>query len=194
MRVVIDGNIGAGKTTQINILELAGYNVKREPIEDWPLELFYQDKSRWAFLMHASVLTSLVPEKDTIHERCVFTTAHVFWKLMKDKVNPEEDKLFMKLYHKYEWIPDLYIYIHVDPEVAWEHIQQRGQAGDSGVTLEYLKEIDKCYQEMIPKLPCKVVTIQGNQPRDIIHLEILEYLTIVGNADQKNKQHMCHMS
>jgi thymidylate kinase len=98
------------------------------------------------------------------------------------------------LYHKYEWIPGLYIYIHVDPEVAWEHIQQRGQAGDSGVTLEYLKEIDKCYQEMIPKLPCKVVTIQGNQPRDIIHLEILEYLTIVGNADQKNKQHMCHMS
>jgi deoxyadenosine/deoxycytidine kinase len=194
MRIVIDGNIGAGKTTQLNILELAGYNVKREPIDDWPLELFYQDKKRWAFLMHVSVLTSLSPECNTIHERCVFTTAHVFWKLMKNKVNPEEDKLFMKLYEKYKWVPDLYIYIHVEPEVAWEHIQNRDQAGDSGITLEYLKEIDQCYKEMLKILPCKVVIIQGNKSKDVIHSEILEYITIVGNADQKDTKHMCHMS
>jgi deoxyadenosine/deoxycytidine kinase len=38
MRIVIDGNIGAGKTTQLGLLEKIGYTVRREAIDDWPLE------------------------------------------------------------------------------------------------------------------------------------------------------------
>jgi predicted ATPase len=41
MKVVIDGNIGSGKTTQLGLLEKAGYIVRREPIDQWPLEEFY---------------------------------------------------------------------------------------------------------------------------------------------------------
>jgi hypothetical protein len=43
MKIVIDGNIGAGKTTQLNLLESKGFKVHREPIEKWPLELFPQE-------------------------------------------------------------------------------------------------------------------------------------------------------
>lgn len=31
MKVVIDGNIGSGKTTQLDLLEMRGYRVRREP-------------------------------------------------------------------------------------------------------------------------------------------------------------------
>ena len=56
MKSVIDGNIGCGKTTQLKILENIGFNVRYEPIEDWPLDLFYSDMERWGFLFQIVVL------------------------------------------------------------------------------------------------------------------------------------------
>jgi len=41
-RVVIDGNIGSGKTTQLGLLEKKGWKVRRDPIDEWPLEEFYK--------------------------------------------------------------------------------------------------------------------------------------------------------
>ena len=49
-KIVIDGNIGAGKTTQLNRIEKLGFRVVKEPIEQWPLDLFYSDPERWGFL------------------------------------------------------------------------------------------------------------------------------------------------
>ena len=50
-KIVIDGNIGSGKTTQLDLLEQQGkYNIKKEPIEKWPLDLYYSDPKRWGFL------------------------------------------------------------------------------------------------------------------------------------------------
>jgi deoxyadenosine/deoxycytidine kinase len=49
IRVVIDGNIGSGKTTQLGLLEKKGYMVRREAIHDWTLDEFYADPARWAF-------------------------------------------------------------------------------------------------------------------------------------------------
>ena len=56
MKIVIDGNIGVGKSTQLRLLEQVGYKVYREPIDDWSLELFYKDQSRWAFLLQMQIL------------------------------------------------------------------------------------------------------------------------------------------
>ena len=61
LRVVIDGNIGSGKTTQLGLLEKTGYTVRREAIQDWPLEEFYKDPARWAFLLHTSILLTNQP-------------------------------------------------------------------------------------------------------------------------------------
>jgi deoxyadenosine/deoxycytidine kinase len=82
MKVVIDGNIGSGKTTQLNLLEKVGWTVQREPIDDWPLELFYKDKSRWALLLQMKILQTLQPVKTkdvVVYERCLLSTRYVFW-------------------------------------------------------------------------------------------------------------------
>ena len=187
MKVVADGNIGSGKTTQLDLLEKAGFVVQREPISEWPLEKFYQDPQRWSFLMHMAVLKSLRPTEGVVHERCPLSTAHVFWKYVSDKklVEKEENDVFMHYYETYGWSPDLYIYLSKDPETAWEHIQARHQAGDSGVTLDYLKELDRYYKRMLTNVPCKVLVVNANREPTAIHKQILEYLSTAGNVRQK---------
>ena len=88
MKVVIDGNIGSGKTTQLDLLEKKGWKVRREPIETWPLELFYSDKSRWALVLQLRILQTLRPvdTKDiVVYERCLLSTRHVFWEYLLQK-------------------------------------------------------------------------------------------------------------
>jgi len=201
MKVVIDGNIGSGKTTQLDLLEKAGYVVQREPISEWPLEKFYEDPRRWSFLMHMAVLMSLRPTEGVIHERCPLSTAHVFWRYVLDKkiVAKEEDDLFMKYYDVYGWFPDLYIYLSKEPETAWQHIQSRHQAGDSGVTLEYLKDLDRYYKRMLMSVPCRVLVVNANRNPIAIHKQILEYLSTAGDVRQKTVRkkecpNMCSVS
>ena len=93
MHIVIDGNIGSGKTTQLELLEQNGWSVKREPLDEWPLDLFYKDMSRWALLLQMKILQTLRPVRDgvTVYERCLLSTRHVFWEYLRSKklITPE---------------------------------------------------------------------------------------------------------
>ena len=183
VKIVIDGNIGSGKTTQLDLLEKKGWSVKREPIDEWPLELFYKDKSRWALLLQMKILQTLRPVRGTvIYERCLLSTRHVFWEYLVQKklVRPEENDVYCVQYDKDAWYPDIYIFLSKKPEVSYEHIKKRGQAGDSGVTLEYLKDLDELYKKMIMKVPCRVHVINAHKTPEEIHKEILSVLQLDG--------------
>jgi len=185
MKVVIDGNIGSGKTTQLNLLGKAGWTVQREPIDDWPLELFYKDKSRWALLLQLKILQTLQPVKTRdviVYERCLLSTRHVFWEhlLQKKLVRPEEHDAYSYQYEKDTWFPDVYIFLSKTPEVAFQHIKKRKQSGDSGVSLDYLKDLDVLYARMLTNVPCKVHVINGHQSPEEIHQQILSVLKLYG--------------
>ena len=168
-RVVIDGNIGAGKTTQLDLLERKGWRVRREPIDQWPLEEFYKDPKRWAFLLHMRILQTSQPLPITkgpiIYERSLLSSRWVFWAVMKnkDQVTDIEDKTYEYYYDSLAWRPDVYIFLNKDVDVAWEHIQSRHQVGDSEVTREYWLELDKEYKKLITHIPCKVYVVNANR-------------------------------
>ena len=177
MKVVIDGNIGSGKTTQLDLLETKGYRVRREPIDDWPLEEFYKDPQRWAFYFHMKILETLRPLKthDTVvYERSLLSSRWVFWEVLKKQgiVTEGEDSTYATFYDKFVWYPDIYIFLSKTPDLAWEHIQKRHQVGDSGVTLEYWKELDLEYKNLLSKVPCRVYVINANRSVEEIHKEI----------------------
>jgi deoxyadenosine/deoxycytidine kinase len=175
MNIVIGGNISSGKTTQLNFLESLGCKVKREPIEKWPLELYYKDEERWGFLFQMIVLQTLEKVNyDCIYESCPYSSKNVFWPLMKK--TKEEDIAYRDAYKYYGWKPDLYILIDKTPELCYEHLLQRHQSGDSGVTLEYLEKLHKKYQELFEKLDCKKFKINGNQPINKVNLEIVKII------------------
>jgi thymidylate kinase len=185
MKVVIDGNIGSGKTTQLDLLERSGWLVKREPICEWPLEQFYKDPRTWGYILQMAILETLQPlpgPETVVYERCIYSTRDVFWRHMAKHVYPEQ--IVSDLYHRqaerYLWHPDVYIFLKKDPETAHEHVRARGQTGDFGVSLEYLRELDVLYGEMLGGggLPCQVHVIDANRSIDEVHRDILARFAI----------------
>lgn len=196
MKFVIDGIIGAGKTTQLDLLEKKGLTVKREPIHEWPLELFYKDMSRWALTLQLAIFQTLQPIKSDdpiVYERTILASRYVFWELLKqqDKVKAIEDVVHERAFEKYRWYPDVYIYLAADPKTAFERIQARKQVGDDGVTFEYLKDIHGLYQKLLSNIPCcvHVVKTDGRSAEEV-HEEILTIIQGYGvhfNHDRWSK-------
>lgn len=199
-RVVIDGNIGSGKTTQLGLLEKKGWKVRREPIDQWPLEEFYKDPKRWAFYFHMVILQTLRPVNKphdssmVIYERSPFSSRWVFWPVMvkNGMVTKKEDATYARFYDQYAWYPDLYIFLSKDLDLAWEHIQKRHQAGDTGVTRAYLAELGQEYQNAIRNIPCRVHIVNANRSVEEIHEEICRILSdhelFVGYTDRGQVQ------
>jgi len=183
MHIVIDGNIGSGKTTQLGLLEKKGWKVQREPIDQWPLDQFYKDTKRWAFLLHMMILKTLQPPKKSgshvLLERSLMSSRHVFWPVLVKQgcATIDEDRTYSYFYEKCAWYPDLYIYLAKSPEKAFEHIQSRHQAGDSGVSLDYLKKLDVEYKRLVQNVPCKVIVVNAEWSVEEIHLEICRHLS-----------------
>ena len=169
MKVVIDGNIGSGKTTQLNILKDLGYTVHREPIDEWPLDVFYSDPVRWNLMFQLRILQTLpeirytVSTEDVFYERSIWSALHVFWQNAKESqaVTYWEDIVFQDVYNKIRCEPDLYIFIARDPLKCYESVQKRRQAGDSKVTLEYIEKLDLLYMKMFEKLNVRYCVVNG---------------------------------
>lgn len=187
MRIVIDGNIGSGKTTQLGLLEQKGVLIQREPIELWPLVEFYEDPKRWAYLLHNVILQTLKPLATTetvVYERSVVSSRHVFWPVLVrcGCVTPCENSSYVALYDAFAWRPDIYILLKKDVVLAFEHISSRHQAGDSGITLEYLYDLEAEYNKMPATLSCealglcRVYTVDADQSIGEIHKEICRIL------------------
>lgn len=176
MRITIDGNIGSGKTTQIKILQEKGLSVHPEPIHEWPLEKFYNDKKRWAFLMQMSVLSGFAT-KAFVYERSPDSSLKIFWEYMNDHsiVTQEENNTCTCMYSRYGWISDVFIYIHTPPDVCFDRVSKRFQDGDTGVYIEYLEELDMYYKKYIEQHPC-VFVIDGTKSPEEIHKEILSII------------------
>lgn len=176
-RIVIDGNIGSGKTTQLNILSKLGFQVHCEPIHEWPLDLFYKDKDRWAFLLQMSILKSFLDKDGLIWERSPESSREVFWKML-GRGTPEEERIYKYFYEKYSWSPDVHIYIRTDPEVCLDRITSRQQTGDTRIDLEYLQTVHMYYEEYIMSKSTHVHIIDGNNSSpEEIHAEILRCIT-----------------
>jgi thymidylate kinase len=86
----------------------------------------------------------------------------------------------------------LYIFLAKDLDLAWEHIQKRHQAGDAGVSREYLRELDEEYKKAIMNIPCRVHIVNANRSVEEIHKEICSILSdhelFVGDTDRGQVQ------
>lgn len=176
MKIVIDGNIGSGKTTQLNLLANIGFNVEYEKIDKWHLDLFYSDMNRWALVFHLIVLQSLKPSEipNTIFERCPLSSKEIFWKSMnKFEI---EDKVYQNCFELQGWGPDLYILLDKPPDICYKHIQKRSQIGDASINLNYLQNSHSKYLSFFDKLTCHKYKIDATQSIRKINQIIIGHL------------------
>ena len=184
MTIVIDGNIGAGKTTQLNHLEKLGYKVKREPVEDWPLEKFYRNPSSTCFMFQIAVLHSNIKRKEfQVYERGILPGRMVFWEdlLLRGIVkNTEEHFWYDKIFEELKWFPDKYIFIDVKPETSLERIKSRHQAGDKSIDITLLQSLNNRYKHMIGCIrgKCEVHVLDGEQSEEEILRQIKKIIQV----------------
>lgn len=165
MYVAIEGLIGSGKSTLSRwITEKLGWWLLPEPVEDNPiLPLFYEDQKRWAFSMQIYMLH--------IRYRQQQVAGHSHIPCVLDRSLPG-DRCFAKLQTKYgnmhemEWRvyedcyrsmsmvkpPFLMLYLDTSPEVAFNRIKNRARSVESGISLEYLVDLNTEYESLIKEI------------------------------------------
>lgn len=158
--VVIEGNIGAGKSTLATMLS-RDFNARLilEEFEDNSfLPKFYEQPGRYAFPLEMSFLASRFNQlKHQLQETDLFQNAivsdYMFAKcLLFSKVNLDEDEyeLYGKLFeiiHQQLRQPDLLVYLHHPLEKLKWNILNRGRPYELRITDEYLAHLWESYQE-----------------------------------------------
>lgn len=156
--IVIEGNIGAGKTTLASMIA-RDCNAKLilERFADNPfLPKFYNGPSRYSFPLELSFLADRYRQlKDELVEPDLFknfTVADYYFmkSLVFSSKTLEKDEF--SLYRQIFYIiysslpkPDLYVYLHVPPERLLKNIALRGREYEKSITADYLSGIQESY-------------------------------------------------
>jgi len=157
--VVVEGVIGAGKTTLARILaEQTGGRLVLEQFEENPfLERFYSDRKRWAFQTQLSFLASRFRQQQSLGGRDLFHSFVISdYAFDKDRIfariNLDGDEL--KLYDTMFGImqpttpvPDLIVYLQVSTERLMQNINQRGRSYEKDMDESYIDSLNQAYNQ-----------------------------------------------
>lgn len=166
----IEGNIGSGKSTLVDVLKKYYENNENvifmdEPVTMWEsiidrngvniIENFYSDTEKYAFsfqmmayISRISMLKKIIKNNNNkiiICERSVYTDKNVFAKMLYDNEDIEEMnyQIYLKWFDEFIEEIDIYgiIYVRAEPEISYERVIKRSRKGEF-IPLEYLK---KCH-------------------------------------------------
>jgi len=156
--LVIEGNIGAGKTTLAQMIS-EKYQTKLvlEQFADNPfLPKFYENQEQYSFPLEMAFLAErynqLNRELSHFDLFSPFTISdYYFMKSLifaQNTLQPDEYNLYRQFFTIiYEKMPkpDLYVYLHKDTDLLLKNIAERGRDYETFITKEYLEKITQGY-------------------------------------------------
>ncbi len=162
MFVVVAGNIGSGKTTLTKKLsERLGWKPHFESVQDNPyLADFYQDMGRWSFPLQVYFLNhrfnthrliETLPAS-SIQDRSIYEDANIFARSLFDqgKLDKRDYENYRQLYNSMIQFlnpPTLMIFLKRSVPKLQERIKQRGRDYEQAIPEDYLKSLNKYYDE-----------------------------------------------
>lgn len=180
--IVIEGNIGAGKTTLVNrMAKETGARKVLEQYADNPfLPKFYTQPEKYSFQLELSFLAARyhqlhkeLSNRDLFQPRTLadyyFVKSLIF---AKATLSADEYKLYHSLFsiiHKQLPVPDLYVYLHLTPERLLHQIKERGRPYEQHITKEYLSSIQKGYFDFFKQQQNFPVVIVDVGTKDFVH-------------------------
>ena len=160
--VVIEGNIGAGKTTLARMLaERFNHRLVLEEFSDNPfLPLFYRDPERYAFPVELffmaerhKQLEAELSNQDLFNQGTVADYLFIKTKLFaRNSLNEQEFRLFSRLFRALDLSfprPDLIVYLHRPVEALQENIRRRGRSFERDMKDSYLQSVQQVYLDYL---------------------------------------------
>jgi deoxyguanosine kinase len=184
--IVVEGVIGVGKTSLVNILaERFGGRKVLEVVEENPfLSSFYSDREKYAFQTQLFFLLSRFRQQQDLFQQDLFRSLTVSdYLFAKDRIfatlNLSEDEL--ALYERvFEALgprvtkPDLVIYLQARLDVLQSRIKKRGRDFERRIDAGYLERLTRAYNDFFfhySETPLLVVNTSDidfvNNPEDL---------------------------
>jgi deoxyadenosine/deoxycytidine kinase len=164
MYFAIAGNIGAGKTSLVELLSKHfGWEAHFEDVIDNPyLDDFYNHMERWSFNLQIYFLNSRFRQldgfrnsnKNFIQDRTIYEDAHIFapnlhaMGLMNQRDFNNYQSLFGLMESMIEG-PDILIYLRSSIPNLVHKIHKRGREYENSISIEYLSRLNERYEAWI---------------------------------------------
>ncbi len=158
--IVIEGLIGAGKTTLGHVLSkefnLPFYSELNNEFTLSMLDKFYKDKSRWAFSVQVNFLNErfklikgIFKTKGGIFDRSIYGD-RVFASLLNEigYISDDEYKIYLDLLDnmlEHSQKPVLMVYLDCSVDEAECRIRNRNRSFETGISRGYLEALNKKY-------------------------------------------------
>jgi deoxyadenosine/deoxycytidine kinase len=180
--LVIEGNIGAGKTTLASMISKE-YQAKLilEQFADNPfLPKFYGDKHRYSFPLELTFLADRYSQikKEALNFELFynfivsdyyFTKSAIF---SRNTLKKDEYNLFRRIFDIiFETMPkpDLYVYLHVNIETLIKNIEIRGRDYEQDIDISYLENIRQGYINYLKHITDFPILILDTNNIDFVH-------------------------
>ncbi|MFH0895564.1 MAG: deoxynucleoside kinase [Bacteroidota bacterium] len=164
--IVIEGNIGAGKTSLTSRIskEFNGKLILEQFADNPFLPKFYENPSKYAFPLELSFLAERYQQlTDELGNHDLFSNFMIadyyFSKslIFAQNTLPEDEfllykKLFSIIYRTLPK-PDLMVYLYLDTESLLRNIRSRGREYEKNIQADYLEKIQSSYIEFLRQQP-----------------------------------------
>jgi deoxyadenosine/deoxycytidine kinase len=193
--IVVAGNIGAGKSTLVELLsrelQLTPFF---EPVSENPyLADFYDDMKRWAFQSQLFYLTRrlrihrqlLDVQGSVIQDRSVYEDAEIFAKnlFLQGDISKRDFGVYQDLYQILVTLlppPDMIIYLKTSVPVLAQRIARRGRTFEADIPQNYLARLNDLYEFWISNANQCPVLIISTDNLNLVSRQ--EHINLVVNA------------
>lgn len=193
--LVVEGNIGAGKTSLAKILSnLFNTSLVLEAFADNTfLPQFYENPERFAFPLEMSFLAERFQQINQAQEAAIADSQpligdYIFEKSLlfaKVTLKGAELELFTRFYSLINPAlrpPDLILYLHKSTDVLLKNISKRGREYEKNIPADYLENISQQYLDHLKSIDNQRIIILDTDKLDFVNdpahlriiLEILE--------------------